>query len=331
MSIRVFVSSTFSDLANYREVVQKVIRQFGAIDISMENFGARDKRPKEECLRIISEECDFFVGIYAHKYGYIPEGDNLSITEAEYDAASKKGIHRLIYLLNETTPWIPDYIEKGIGEEKLHKFKDRLKTKHICNFFSNEFELAAKVVADLGRTLIREKTFPQSLDEIKDIAESDRLKASELLTKGHYYRKLEDYENAISYYIKSLKVDPTFHDAYYWLGNSYYHTGEYSKAVQMYEKALSISNNYASAYDGLGNVYYEVKVNDKALENFKKAINVSPDYANAYDGLGSVYYRLGNFEEAILAWEECIRLDPFKQNALKWLPKARKKLKNIND
>ncbi|QZP30500.1 DUF4062 domain-containing protein [Pseudomonas sp. DR48] len=41
MSHRVFLSSTFTDLVEHRKTVQAAIRQLGAIDVSMENFGAR--------------------------------------------------------------------------------------------------------------------------------------------------------------------------------------------------------------------------------------------------------------------------------------------------
>lgn len=78
MNKRVFISSTFIDLKDYRQSVLKVIRQLGAIDTAMEHLGARDERPKDECLRLIAEESDIFVGIYAHRYGFIPEGDSIS-------------------------------------------------------------------------------------------------------------------------------------------------------------------------------------------------------------------------------------------------------------
>jgi len=42
---KVFVSSTYSDLIPYRDVMQKVIRQAGAVAVGMEDFGARDERP----------------------------------------------------------------------------------------------------------------------------------------------------------------------------------------------------------------------------------------------------------------------------------------------
>jgi len=151
----VFVSSTFIDLAEHRETVQKALRQLGAIDVSMENLGARDERPKSECLRIISEEVDTFVGIYAHRYGFIPKGDRKSITEAEYDAASQTNLPQFIYLVNEDAPWTPKFIDGGASAGKLAKFKQRVSNTHICKRFSTKDDLATSVAADIGRHLLR--------------------------------------------------------------------------------------------------------------------------------------------------------------------------------
>lgn len=148
---RVFVSSTFADLALYRQQVRDAIRQLGAVDIAMEHFGARDNRPKDECIRLIAEESDVFVGLYAHRYGHIPDGDSISITEAEYAAATAAGRTRFIYLLDENTPWLPSHIDKDEAARGLRALKARLTAAHVCKFFSNEHQLAAQVAADLGR------------------------------------------------------------------------------------------------------------------------------------------------------------------------------------
>jgi Domain of unknown function (DUF4062) len=58
------VSSTYTDLIAYRELVLKGIRQSGNEAVGMEDFGARDARPLTECLAVI-EKSDIFVGIYA--------------------------------------------------------------------------------------------------------------------------------------------------------------------------------------------------------------------------------------------------------------------------
>lgn len=147
----IFVSSTFKDLARHRAVVREGIRQFGAIDISMENLGARDERPKAECLRLVAEESDIFVGIYAHRYGYVPDGNEISITQSEYEAATLVGMPRFIYLVDDEHPWPPAMVDHGEPKKRLDKFKSHLLTNHICQKFTTEDNLNAHVVADLGR------------------------------------------------------------------------------------------------------------------------------------------------------------------------------------
>src|SRR5271169_56365 len=113
MTPRVFISSTFTDLAEHRRTVQDALRQLGVIDVSMEHFGARDERPVDECLRLVREESDLFVGIYAHRYGYVPDGAEFSISEMEYKAASDVPLPRFIYLIDENQLWLPAHIDTG--------------------------------------------------------------------------------------------------------------------------------------------------------------------------------------------------------------------------
>lgn len=148
---RVFVSSTFTDLESHRAAVREGIRQLGLIDVAMENLGARDERPKDECLRLVQKESDLFVGIYAHRYGFVPEGDGISITESEYEAATLGNLPRFIYLVDTDHPWLPRYIDQGASSKRLEKFRHKLLATHICQKFTTEDQLTARVVADLGR------------------------------------------------------------------------------------------------------------------------------------------------------------------------------------
>ncbi|MCX6000308.1 MAG: DUF4062 domain-containing protein [Chloroflexi bacterium] len=149
--LRVFVSSTFSDLKDYRQTVCDVIRQLGGIDVAMEHLGARDDRSKDECLRIVREESDAFVGIYAHRYGHVPHGDTESITEMEYDTASLAGLKRLIYIVDDDVPWSKRFIDTGKRLRQLDAFKAQLRAAHIVKPFTNKDQLSAFVVADIAR------------------------------------------------------------------------------------------------------------------------------------------------------------------------------------
>lgn len=170
MSSRVFLSSTYVDLKSHREAAQKAIRQLGAVDVSMEHFGARDERPVKECIHLVQNESDLFVGVYAHRYGYIPDGKNLSISELEYKAAADAGLPKFIYAVDEKYPWIPSHIDKGKKGAKLKSFKEFLFKNHICQTFGSAEQLAMSVAADLGRHIAMERAAPVGrLIPVKDI------------------------------------------------------------------------------------------------------------------------------------------------------------------
>ena len=152
--ISVFVSSTFVDLAAHREAVRDRLQQAGFRDVAMETLGSRDQRPADECVRLAANS-DYFVGVYAHRYGHVPVGSDKSIVELEYEAAPES--RRLIYLVRSEHPWNPKHIDGGEAKEKLAAFKTRLRENHVCKDFGTPDNLASVVVADLARSVRRDQ------------------------------------------------------------------------------------------------------------------------------------------------------------------------------
>jgi hypothetical protein len=151
---KVFVSSTYNDLVAYRDVVQKAIRQAGAVALGMEDFGARDQRPLSESLAVV-EESDVFVGIYAHRYGFVPDGSQISITEAEYQRAISKSLPVSAYLIDDNYAWPPNSVDQGEPAKQLIRFKNVLRKNHIIKLFKEPWELGMFVAADLARVNLR--------------------------------------------------------------------------------------------------------------------------------------------------------------------------------
>jgi hypothetical protein len=149
--IGVFVSSTFVDLIEHRSAVRDCLQQAGFRDVAMETMGAVDARPQAHCLKLIEEQCSYFLGIYAHRYGHVPSGASMSITEAEYHAAGKAGLTRLIYLVDRQMPWLPDFIDKGESAVRLLRLKEQISEQLVCKTFTTPDNLAKNVAADLGR------------------------------------------------------------------------------------------------------------------------------------------------------------------------------------
>ena len=153
---KVFISSTYIDLIKYREKASEAIERLGQHGIRMEVFGSRPEEPVNACLKEI-EECDLFLGIYAHRYGCIPKGCYVSITEQEFNHALKYNKPVFCYLLNDEYPWIPKYIDEEPNKSKLVKFKNSISSGVVRDTFTNPDDLAYKIASSFGRYLSIEK------------------------------------------------------------------------------------------------------------------------------------------------------------------------------
>jgi tetratricopeptide (TPR) repeat protein len=153
--LKVFISSTYKDLIDYRAAAIRAVEGTNYQASKMEVFGARPDEPLDACLKEV-EESDLFIGIYALRYGFIPEGAEISITEMEYLHAKKLG--KLIYcfiLDEENQPWLSKWIEDEPGKSKLKNFKQRIQKVHVCDYFTTPDDLRAKVANALSHYVMR--------------------------------------------------------------------------------------------------------------------------------------------------------------------------------
>jgi hypothetical protein len=88
--MKVFISSTYEDLKQYRLAAIEIVNRYQCIPLAMEFFMANPGEPKEVCDNEI-KKCDVFVGIYAHRYGFIPDNETKFITQLEYELAKNLG------------------------------------------------------------------------------------------------------------------------------------------------------------------------------------------------------------------------------------------------
>lgn len=145
--LSIFISSTSQDLKEHRKAVINALLNADTMPTAMEFFGARAGDAVEVSLDQV-EKCDLFIGLYAHRYGYQPDGEK-SITEMEYDHAVARGIDKLIFMVE------PDYRAGALGEaaetdndkkERLAAFKKRV-NQNVRAEFTTPDDLATKVVS----------------------------------------------------------------------------------------------------------------------------------------------------------------------------------------
>jgi formylglycine-generating enzyme required for sulfatase activity len=150
----VFISSTFIDNRERRKLVEDAILRAGMMPVGMERFTASAHATVEECERP-ARECEIYLGIVAHRYGWIPEGKTVSITELEYEAAKAAGRPRLMFeidkaiLINQDADYDqgPDRWAK---QEKLDAFRRKFREEQMSTPFT-ETHLGVKVLQALNR------------------------------------------------------------------------------------------------------------------------------------------------------------------------------------
>lgn len=124
--IPIFVSSTYDDLIPYRDQVKEVIVKLEQIVKGMEYFGSSPQNSLSTCLSQVKES-KVFILIVAMRYGSIHNEYDLSFSELEYNEAIKNNIPTLVYILNDSYPIPPKFVDTGIKAIKLQAFKDKVK------------------------------------------------------------------------------------------------------------------------------------------------------------------------------------------------------------
>ncbi|HYC88997.1 MAG TPA: DUF4062 domain-containing protein [Thermoanaerobaculia bacterium] len=143
---KAYVSSTFDDLREHRAIVQVVLRRFGYEVEAMESYVAADERPLDRCLADVSA-CDLYVGIFAWRYGFVPDGETRSITELEYQRAVETKKPRILFVVDEDAAWSPKLIDRD--RSRIEAFHERVKQDRMVSKFSTHDTLEARLSAAL--------------------------------------------------------------------------------------------------------------------------------------------------------------------------------------
>jgi tetratricopeptide (TPR) repeat protein len=118
---------------------------------------------------------------------------------------------------------------------------------------------------------------------------SDNKKAIEYYNLGMDQSKKENFEKAIEYFEKAIKVDPEFAFAWDNLGINYRRLNNYEKAIECYEKSLEIDPKGLMPLQNIAIVYQYKKEYNKAIEAYGKLAEIDKNNPEIYYGIGNVY------------------------------------------
>lgn len=156
---KVYISSTYRDLAPYRRVVMESLHKVPNFKVvGMEYYTAEATQPLDRCLQDVSE-CQIYLLILANRYGWVIDGYEQSVTHLEYLRAKQENKVILVFKADNRDGRFPadeDTAGQPSAAAKQKKLAD-LKTE-VGNAklshpegFTSEYHLALQVMESLVR------------------------------------------------------------------------------------------------------------------------------------------------------------------------------------
>ena len=101
--------------------------------------------------------------------------------------------------------------------------------------------------------------------------------------RGAAYHSIEEYDEAILDYTKSISLDPKMTDAYYnrakiILSRKDIQNPDIKKAISDLEKALELDPKFADAMYAMAAAYKKLEDYHKTLEYLEQLLQISPDH-----------------------------------------------------
>ncbi len=162
-----------------------------------------------------------------------------------------------------------------------------------------------------------------------DLLKSDADKAVSWNGLGNAYRRMNDYENALSAYRKAAQLDPATvgirdraddfqaaqqpRDAQGWndLGELYMRSGSFTDAAGAFQHAIDLDPKSGKAYANLARALVSQNKYQEAIPLYQKGIDLLEDNkekAAAWNKLGNVYRKLNDYDNAIKSYQKAVVL-----------------------
>lgn len=151
-----FVSSTYEDLKEERDIAIHAILTMNQFPVGMEMFSAADD-DQWQIIKEAIDSSDYYILIIGNRYGSIEETTGVSYTEKEFDYAVSQGIPVLAFIVEKSVSMPSDKYENDpTKKEKLDSFKEKVKNSgRYVKFWKNKDNLESLISQSIAKAVTR--------------------------------------------------------------------------------------------------------------------------------------------------------------------------------
>jgi tetratricopeptide (TPR) repeat protein len=181
----------------------------------------------------------------------------------------------------------------------------------------------ARLIAS-GERLFRQGDYSRALEYLQKGLSGNGGSGGDYFLLGETLRALGRFDEAVTAYRTSERLDSGDALVYSGLGDAYLRLGAYEEAVDAFEKALARVALLPDAQKGLGAALLRLGRNDEAKRVLEKVLGTDREDSSVLDMLAEIYRRAGEPGKAIALYERALALTPGDARLLSALDEAKK-------
>jgi len=265
----------------------------------------------------------------------VPSKEMISPASTENDLARTDFVDSEDVMADSKNPSV--WNEKGNIHFSDGKYEEAIsaynKAIELDRTFGWPYSNLALTYLTLGKFAEAILLYQRSITLLKE----DYEKAASWNSLGNLYRRLGDYENAVTAYQMADDLDPqnagrrdqpdlaysepNSQNAQVWteLGNLFFKAGSYNEAVQAYTKAVNIDPASGWALSNLAMAHVFQGRHQEAVSLYLKSIELfgsDKDKAISWNRLGNVYRKMNDYDHAVAAYQTAVKLSDEKPSLL---------------
>lgn len=219
--------------------------------------------------------------------------------------------------LNSTMPLSSDPNISGVLSQAMHGSANIQKQREQSALFNELNRSYLQTLARGGYHMqneVEDLRFKKAASEFemkKNSSQQTGIQCTEMIEQGKIMLLERDYQGAIKFFNKVLKLDKANIHAKFYRGIAWLDLQKPQKAVTDFEEVLETKPNYnKTVYLCLSVALRRVHKNQEAVRTLTQAIVKYPKYVDAIVARGQLFLALKKFDKALQDFKAVIQLDP---------------------
>ncbi|MCF6300632.1 MAG: tetratricopeptide repeat protein, partial [Proteobacteria bacterium] len=205
-----------------------------------------------------------------------------------------------------------DFIDAQLEIANLHVITEAVdKAESIYNELIDKHPESAGAYIGKTKLIYQSTDYQTAFDYISQISDNHTNQAELAELAAEFAIQCKQYQQAIAYCKKAIKLKPNQVKHYNMLGLALLQSGQNDSARKIWQQSIEFdSKNEVDARVYLGQLAHKEKRHDEALAYLRLAVSLGPDRISPSINLGFVLLKLGVVNEAVKLADDLIKKFP---------------------